>query len=122
MPTSQQPVPPPPKRDNFEKSKEPLIQVSDLKMSFGEKVILRGVNFEVYAGETLGIIGPSGCGKSTILKLLCGLLEPDSGTITMRSDDIGLVFQGSALLNSLSVRQNMELPLRSSKTLSRGEG
>jgi len=112
---SQQPVPPPPKRDNFEKSKEPLIQVRDLKMSFGEKVILRGVDFEVYAGETLGIIGPSGCGKSTILKLLCGLLEPDSGTITVRSNDIGLVFQGSALLNSLSVRQNLELPLRSRK-------
>lgn len=93
-------------------NEQPMIEVRDLKKSFGERPVLRGVSFDVWAGETLGIVGPSGCGKSTILKLLVGLLERDSGDIALRTDDIGLVFQGSALLNSLTVRQNLELPLR----------
>jgi phospholipid/cholesterol/gamma-HCH transport system ATP-binding protein len=63
-------------------------------------------------GETLGIIGPSGCGKSTILKHLCGLLVSDGGQIIKGSDEVGLVFQGSALLNSLTVRENLALALR----------
>lgn len=99
---------------------QPLIEVNDLRMSFGDREVLRGVSFKVYAGETLGIIGPSGCGKSTILKLLCGLIEPDAGEIKMRSQEIGLVFQGSALLNSLTVRENLALGLRRRK-LSRQE-
>jgi phospholipid/cholesterol/gamma-HCH transport system ATP-binding protein len=102
-----------------EKTK-PMIKVVDLKKSFNGRPVLDGISFEVYAGETVGIIGPSGCGKSTILKLLCGLLEPDSGQIIKASDDIGLVFQGSALLNSLTVRQNLQLALRS-RNLSREE-
>ncbi len=91
---------------------EPIIKVVDLKKSFSEREVLKGVSFEVFAGETLGIIGPSGCGKSTILRLLCGLLQPDGGQIIKTSDNIGLVFQSSALLNSLTVRQNLALPLR----------
>ena len=91
---------------------EPIISVRHLKKSFHGRVVLKDINFDVWAGETLGIIGPSGCGKSTILKLLCGLLEPDGGEIIKRSEDIGLVFQGSALLNSLTVRENLALPLR----------
>jgi phospholipid/cholesterol/gamma-HCH transport system ATP-binding protein len=115
-PQSQQPVPQPPKRtSSAHKNEEPIISVRNLKKSFGSKAVLRGVDFEVYAGETVGIIGPSGCGKSTILKLLCGLLEPDEGEIHVSSGDIGLVFQGSALLNSYTVRQNLALPLRSRK-------
>lgn len=94
-------------------SQEPLVKVVDLKKSFGGRMVLDGVSFEVWAGEMLGIIGPSGCGKSTILKLLCGLIKPDGGQIIKRADDIGLVFQGSALLNSLTVRQNLALALRS---------
>lgn len=97
-----------------------MIQVVNLEKSFNGRDVLKGVSFEVWAGETLGIIGPSGCGKSTILKLLCGLLKPDGGQIIKASDDIGLVFQGSALLNSLTVRQNLALPLRS-QALSRQE-
>ncbi len=88
------------------------IEVKDLHKSFDGNVVLRGISFKVYPGETLGIIGPSGCGKSTILKILCGLLEPDSGEITKSSQDIGLVFQGSALLNSYTVKENLELALR----------
>jgi phospholipid/cholesterol/gamma-HCH transport system ATP-binding protein len=102
------------KRKN-ESSKKPKVQVEDLHKSFNGKQVLKGVSFEVYSGETLAIIGPSGCGKSTILKLLCGLLQPDKGKVEMATDNIGLVFQGSALLNSLTVRQNLSLALRGHK-------
>ncbi len=89
-----------------------MISVRDLRKSFGDHEVLKGISFDVYAGETLGIIGPSGCGKSTILKLLCGLLTPDGGSVTLASDKYSLVFQGSALLNSLTVAENLRLPLR----------
>jgi phospholipid/cholesterol/gamma-HCH transport system ATP-binding protein len=94
---------------------EPLVSVSDLFKGFNGRKVLEGVSFHVNAGETLGIIGPSGCGKSTILKLLCGLAVPDSGQIVMQSKEIGLVFQSSALLNSLTLRENLALPLRARK-------
>lgn len=91
---------------------QPALKVVDLKKSFDGRPILQGISFEVYPGETLGIIGPSGCGKSTILKLICGLIEADGGEIVKSSEDIGLVFQGSALLNSYTVRENLRLALR----------
>lgn len=94
---------------------EPLISVRHLRKSFNGRPVLVDINFDVYEGETLGIVGPSGCGKSTILKLLCGLIDPDGGEIIKRSQDIGLVFQGSALLNSLTVKENLALALRSRK-------
>lgn len=97
------------------KSQEPVVKVTGLKKAFESRQVLKGISFEVYPGETLGIIGGSGCGKSTILKLLCGLIEPDEGEIIKTSDEIGLVFQGSALLNSLTVRQNLALALRTSQ-------
>ncbi len=100
------------RRGSFERG-EPMIEVRNLRKSFNGREVLKGISFTVYSGEILGIIGPSGCGKSTILKLLCGLLEPDGGEIIKYSDDISLVFQGSALLNSLTVRENLALPLRS---------
>ncbi len=93
----------------------PMIEVVDLWKSFNGRTVLKGVNFKVWAGETLAIIGPSGCGKSTILKHLCGLLTPDKGEIIKRSDEIGLVFQSSALLNSLTVGENLALGLRRRK-------
>jgi len=109
-----QPLPPSNKsaRGSNERGK-PMIEVRNLRKSFNGQEVLKDINFTVYSGEILGIIGPSGCGKSTILKLLCGLLEPDGGEIIKYSDDISLVFQGSALLNSLTVRENLALPLRS---------
>jgi phospholipid/cholesterol/gamma-HCH transport system ATP-binding protein len=103
---------PPSTQQSFNSSK-PMIEVTNLHKAFGEKEVLKGVSFKVYAGEILGIIGPSGCGKSTILKHLCNLLPWDSGSIVKQSDDIGLVFQASALLNSLTVSENLDLALRS---------
>jgi phospholipid/cholesterol/gamma-HCH transport system ATP-binding protein len=94
---------------------EPLIEVKGLCKSFNGREVLKGISFKVWAGETLAIIGPSGCGKSTILKHLCGLLNADAGEVIIRSDEIGLVFQGSALLNSLTVRENLALGLRRRK-------
>lgn len=93
-------------------SNQPLIEVKGLRKSFNGREVLKGISFKVWAGETLAIIGPSGCGKSTILKHLCGLLNADAGEVIIRSDEIGLVFQGSALLNSLTVRENLALGLR----------
>lgn len=97
------------------KAQAPVLELVDIYKSFGPRDILKGVSFKVYAGEVLGLIGPSGCGKSTLLKIICGLLEPDGGEIIRRSDEIGLVFQGSALLNSLSVRDNLALALEKRK-------
>ncbi|MBX9570165.1 MAG: ATP-binding cassette domain-containing protein [Candidatus Obscuribacterales bacterium] len=99
---------------------QPALKVVDLKKSFDGRPVLKSISFEVYPGETLGIIGPSGCGKSTILKLVCGLIQPDGGQIIKASEEIGLVFQGSALLNSLSVRENLRLALRN-RRMSRRE-
>mgnify|MGYP003384717940 CR=1 FL=1 len=94
---------------------EPVIKVDNVWKSFDDREVLRGLSFEVYPGEILGIIGPSGCGKSTILKIMCGLIEADSGSIIKASNDIGLVFQGSALLNSYTVGENLALALRGKK-------
>lgn len=98
-----------------DRSKQPAIKVVDIRKSFDDREILKGISFEVYPGEILGIIGPSGCGKSTILKILCGLLEADSGEVIKYTDEIGLVFQGSALLNSYTVGENLALALREQK-------
>lgn len=100
---------------SVDRNQTPLISVKGLRKGFNGRTVLDGVEFEVYPGEMLGIIGPSGCGKSTILKLLSGLLEPEGGKIEVRSEQIGLVFQGSALLNSLTVRENLAIALRSRK-------
>jgi len=106
---------------------EPIIQFQEVNMSFGPKVILDKVSFDVYSGETLAVIGPSGCGKSTVLKLLIGLLEPDSGRIIIKGNNVcdfsedewnelrkvmGMVFQYSALFDFLDVGENVAFGLR----------
>ncbi|MEZ4487302.1 MAG: ATP-binding cassette domain-containing protein [Cyanobacteriota/Melainabacteria group bacterium] len=88
-----------------------MLEIQNLHKAFGSREVLKGISFEVHTGEMVGLIGPSGCGKSTILKLICGLLTPDEGQVVRRSDEIGLVFQGSALLNSLTIRENLALAL-----------
>lgn len=99
---------------------EPLIELKGISKVFGSKVILDNVDLTVKRHEALGIIGPSGTGKSTILRIIAGLLEPDSGEVyvqgTLREkwlDDlqdpigIGMVFQNAALFDSLTVDENI---------------
>jgi len=107
--------------------KEPIIQVRDLVVKYGERTVLNGVTFDVFRGETFVILGGSGCGKSTLLRNLVGLMRPHSGTIIIKGQDftamndgqriemrkkMGMCFQGSALLNSMTVGDNVALPLR----------
>jgi phospholipid/cholesterol/gamma-HCH transport system ATP-binding protein len=103
---------------------EPVVEMADLRLSFGEKKILRGVSFAVQPRERLVILGASGSGKSTILRLLLGILQPDGGAVKIKGrkistlsraqlnqarQRIGMVYQYSALLSSLSVRDNLAL-------------
>jgi phospholipid/cholesterol/gamma-HCH transport system ATP-binding protein len=105
----------------------PAISVRNLRVKYGEREILHGINFEIAAGETLVILGGSGSGKSTLLRTLVGLEHPSGGEIWMRgknfaamSDNdrdellkkMGMSFQGGALFGSMSVADNVALPLR----------
>lgn len=105
----------------------PIIEIKNLSKSFGDNTVLNGFNLSLYEGENLVIMGKSGSGKSVMIKCLIGLEEPDSGTIKIMGKDInqiehteldelrteiGFLFQGSALYDSMSVRENLEFPLR----------
>jgi phospholipid/cholesterol/gamma-HCH transport system ATP-binding protein len=106
---------------------EPLIKVTDLVKQFGEQVVLNGVNLEVYSGETVVVMGGSGSGKSTLLRHMIGALQPDTGGVTLLGRDllaldedglnevrkkIGILFQSGALFNSMTVAENVALPLQ----------
>ncbi len=93
---------------------KPLVEFSNIHKSYDEKVILNGISFEVYPGETLAIIGPSGTGKSTALKIIAGLEKPDSGEVILRDCRLSMVFQYSALLNSYTVGENVGFALHDS--------
>lgn len=98
-----------------------LINVTDLKKTFGDHEVLKGINTTISKGEVIAIIGPSGCGKSTFLRSLNLLEVPTSGTITFEGTDItdksvdinkmrqkiGMVFQQFNLLNSKTVYENV---------------
>lgn len=90
---------------------EPIVEVKNLTKYFGKNKVLENVSFKVYQNEILLIIGFSGTGKSTLLKLICGLEEPDSGEVILKTTHIGMVFQGSALFDSMSVFDNVAFPL-----------
>src|SRR3954452_16681174 len=105
----------------------PMIKVCSLTKKIGQQEILRGVNLEVQTGETLAIIGRSGGGKSVLLKHLVGLMEPNSGEIWVQGQNIiglterqlgeirkkvGILFQGGALFDSMTVANNIAFPLR----------
>ncbi len=104
-----------------------MIVVKDLYKSFGDKDILKGVGFHLKKGENLGILGKSGVGKSVLTKCIVRLIEPDYGSIyvfgrdilalsssklNVIRKDIGYLFQGGALYDSMSVRDNLEFPIR----------
>jgi phospholipid/cholesterol/gamma-HCH transport system ATP-binding protein len=99
-----------------------MIEFRDVTKSFDDEVVLKNVSFKIGRGETKIILGESGSGKSTILKLILGLIRPDSGQIFIEGQEItpmterdlvkvrrniGMVFQEGALFDSLSVRENV---------------
>jgi phospholipid/cholesterol/gamma-HCH transport system ATP-binding protein len=101
---------------------EPIISFSKVEKRFGDKVIYTGVDLQVFKGETLTVIGGSGVGKSVLLKLLIGILRPEAGQIHAFGESvldmnrvglqglrrrIGMLFQGAALFDSLSVEENI---------------
>lgn len=94
-----------------------MIKVEHLAKSFYDKTVLKDISFEVKDGETLAIVGFSGSGKSTILKIICGLLEADSGTIKTSEGDVAMVFQYSALFDSLNIFDNISFALQERKDL-----
>ena len=106
---------------------EPVISLRNLRVSYGEREILHGISFDVLPGETLVILGGSGSGKSTLLRTLVGLEKPSAGEILIKGQDlakasaaeldeirkkIGMSFQGGALFGSMTVGENVALPLR----------
>lgn len=103
-----------------------MIEINNLRKSFGKKDVLNGVNLNIHDGETLVIIGRSGCGKSVLIKHIVGLLEPDEGYIKVENKIVsdlkekelfelrrkfGFLFQGAALFDSMTVEENVSLPL-----------
>lgn len=117
-------------------SEIPLIRLEDIHLAFGDKVILDGFNLSVTKKERLVVMGQSGSGKSTLLRLICGILKPTSGSVKFgylevpklkRSHlnqlrrKIGMVYQYSALISSVSVRDNLALPLEELTRLSKDE-
>lgn len=104
-----------------------VIEINDLKKSYGDNHVLNGFNMRLVEGENLVIMGKSGSGKSVMIKCLIGLEEPDNGSIIVMGKEIntleheeldelrtevGFLFQGSALYDSMTVRENLEFPLR----------
>lgn len=118
-------------------SNEIVISIKDLYKSFGENEVLRGINLEVHNKENVVVLGRSGTGKSVLIKIVCGLLRPDSGQINVLGKEvellkgkdlqalrlkIGFSFQSSALYDSMTVKENLAFPLvRHSKHLTRKE-
>ncbi|GAB3321673.1 ABC transporter ATP-binding protein [Larkinella ripae] len=117
--------------------KESVIVLRDLKISFGDLHVLKGVDLDLYQGENLVVLGRSGTGKSVLIKIIAGLLEPDQGTVNVLGEDVrqmnkreldalrlklGFSFQSSALYDSMTVRENLEFPLiRNVRNLSRAD-
>ena len=93
------------------------IEVKNLIKKFDERAVIDDISFKVEDGEILAIVGFSGSGKSTVLKLICGLLPNDSGEIITSEGDIAMVFQYSALFDSLNVFDNISFALHERKDL-----
>src|SRR5947208_1880456 len=104
----------------------PVIEVTDLVRKFGDRAVINDISFNVHRGETLVIMGGSGCGKSTLLRHIIGAMKPTSGSIKLFGQEItgmnekelglvrrrfGMLFQSGALLQSLTVGENVALPI-----------
>lgn len=105
----------------------PIISVRDLTVGFGDRIILENLSLDIYAGEILGFVGASGAGKSVLLRTILGLTRKRSGTIRLFGIDVdkateaermrmdmrmGVLFQHGALFSSLTVRENVQVPMR----------
>lgn len=116
-----------PENEVFPETWDPVIRIRDLFKSFGSVQVLRGFNLTLNNKENLVVMGKSGSGKSVMIKCLVGLMQPDSGFVEVLGQeishlnrkeldrlrsDIGFLFQGSALYDSMTVRENLEFPLR----------
>ena len=116
------------KRDELSRqaAREPVISVRDLKVRYGERTVLDGVSLEIYRGETMVILGGSGSGKTTLLRHMEGLERPAEGSVTVKGVDLatasrakltalrrsmGVSFQSAAMFNSMTVGDNVALPL-----------
>ena len=106
---------------------KPVIEINNLKKSFGDQAVLKDVSLQLFKGENLIVLGKSGSGKSVLIKCIVGLLCADSGAINVFEKDIallnrnelsalrqkiGFLFQSGALYDSMTVKQNLEFPLR----------
>lgn len=113
-----------------------MIEIKNLKKSFGNKQVLKGINLIVNKGETMVIIGRSGCGKSVLLKHIVGLIKADEGELYVEGQDVfkmnrrelyelrrkfGFLFQGSALFDSMTVGENVGLYLVENTRMSKSE-
>lgn len=107
--------------------KEVVVEVTDLHKHFGDQQVLQGTSITLYKGENLVVLGKSGTGKSVLIKCIVGLLKPDAGTVKVFEDEVtsvdykrlneirkkvGFLFQNGALYDSMTVKQNLEFPLK----------
>lgn len=117
-----------------ESKNKPIIKVEDLKVQYGELLVLDNVNFEIQEGEIFVIVGGSGCGKSTLLRQMIGLETPTSGRIFIDDEDFahanfkarnkillkfGVMFQSSGLFASMTLMENISLLLETHTKLSK---
>lgn len=113
-------------------TRKPIIQVRDLRVGYGDVIVLDQISFDVFEGEIFVILGGSGCGKSTLLKAMIGLIPPQAGQIILDGDEvstedeaqlqgilrkIGVLYQGAALFGSMTVAENVALPIEEYTTL-----
>ncbi len=114
-------------------NREVVIRVRGVEVGFGERLILKGLDLDVYRGEILGFVGGSGQGKSVLTRTILGLVPKRAGAIEVFGEDLdelspesrrqierrwGVLFQQGALFSSLTVKQNVQVPMREYLTLS----
>lgn len=108
-------------------SNDVVVHIQDLHKAFGENKVLRGFDLDVHKGESVMVLGKSGSGKSVLIKCIIGIVTPDSGIVEVLGQDmlsmdqthldkmrvrIGFLFQSNALYDSMTVRDNLEFPMR----------
>src|SRR3954470_19135933 len=113
--------------ENTSGSKEQVIEINNLRKGFGEQEVLKNVSLKLFNGENLVVLGKSGTGKSVLIKCIVHLLNPDAGTINVLGKNtsalkakelgelrkqVGFLFQSGALYDSMTVKQNLEFPLK----------